>query len=105
MSDGFYLADETHKTVSGEVVKLENVLYFRQARSGFDSKADKDHVKNYAILFGEFKKAHPDYVLPASFTGEQIGSASVVEAVAPVVEVEVPVVEESPVVESSSDGF
>ena len=77
MLDGFYLADETHKSVQGGVVKHENVLYFRQARSGFDGKADKDHVRNYASLFGEFLKSFPDYKLPESFTKEEIGQSSV----------------------------
>lgn len=76
MQDGFYLADETHKSITGELVKYADVLYFRQARSGFDGKADKDHVKNYAALFGEFMKSHPDYKLPEKFAKEEIGQPS-----------------------------
>jgi hypothetical protein len=89
MKDGFYLADETHKTISGGVVKLANLLYFRHAISGFDGKATKEHVKNYAVLFGEFKKSNQDYVLPESFVAEEVGAPSVVVVEKPVVEVPV----------------
>lgn len=80
MTDGFYLADITHKvdgSRGGGTTTDRGVLCFRQARSGFDGKADKEHVKNYAGLFGEFLKAHPDYVMPESFVKEEVGYSSV----------------------------
>lgn len=79
MADGFYLADEKHKSIQGVVVELKGLLYFRQERSGFDGKADKSHVKNYPHLFEEFMKSHPEYVLPASFSPEEVGQASAQE--------------------------
>ena len=97
MEDGFFLADEKHKTITGETVELKGLLYFRQARSGFDGKATKEHVKNYPTLFGEFVTKHPDFVLPSSFAPEEIGDPSAV-TVAPEV-VSAPVVE-APVVEA-----
>lgn len=77
MKDGFYLADEKHKKVTGEVVEHKDVLYFRQARSGFDNKATKEHVKSHPSDFQNFKNAHPDYKLPDSFVDVEIGSALV----------------------------
>jgi len=77
MQDGFYLADEKHKSLSGSTVDLKGLLYFRQARSGYDGKASKEHVRDYAGLFGEFMTSRPDYVLPESFTKEEVGQPSV----------------------------
>ena len=88
----FYLVDEKHKSVTGEVVTLKDVLYFKFDRAGFDGKAVKDHVKRFPVEYEAFRKLHPDYVLPASFSDEQVGSASAQVVAAPVVE-EVPVVE------------
>lgn len=82
----FYLADETHATVKGDLVELKGVLYFKQDRSGFDGKATKEHVKNYPIAFQAFKDAHPDFVLPASFSSVEVGApVSAPQAPAPVV--------------------
>lgn len=67
MTNGFYLVDEKHKTVKGDVVEIKDVLYFRQSKSGFDNKATKDHVKAYPGLFQELLNKHPKFVLPASF--------------------------------------
>lgn len=91
MKDGFYLVDEKHATIKGDVVELKDVLYFRQSKSGFDGKATKDHVKAAPGLYEEFRVAHPNYTLPASFHDVQIGHAvATVAAPAPAVE---PVVE------------
>lgn len=86
----FYLADEKHMTIKGDVVELNGVLYFTQDKSGFEGKATKDHVKQYPGQFEEFVKAHPEYVLPASFSDATIGDAVSTAQVAPVA----PVVEE-----------
>lgn len=79
----FYLADEKHKSITGAVVELKGLLYFKQDRSGYDGKATKDHVKQNPDAFKEFKKLHPDYVLPESFSDVEVGAPSVV--VSPVV--------------------
>lgn len=95
MQDGFYLANEKHRTVTGEIVEINSVLYFKLDKTGFDGKATKEHVKDYADQFGLFKKANPDYVLEDRLKEPDliVGSPSV-EAVA------APVVESSPVVDS-----
>lgn len=80
--DGFYLADEKHKTVRGDVVEHKGVLYFRLGRAGFDGKATKEHVKGYPIHFQEFKDANPGFVLPSSFSDVEIGSPVAVPHVA-----------------------
>lgn len=90
----FYLADETHRKVTGELVELKGMLYFTQERSGYDGKATKDHVKQYPGEYEAFRKANPDYVLPDSFKDVAIGDAVVTPVVVPMV-VEAPVVDES----------
>lgn len=77
MSDGFYLADEKHATIKGEVIEHKNVLYFRQSRSGFDGKATKEHVKENPKLFSAFKKKFPEYQVPATWADVVIGYISV----------------------------
>jgi hypothetical protein len=91
MADGFFLADEHHKKVNGEIVTLKNQLHFRHEKSGFESKAVPEHTKSYPELFKQFRLKHPDYVLPSSFSVEEIGSPSV--EIVPVVEI-APIVEE-----------
>ncbi len=88
----FYLADLSHKTVKGDVVVEKNVLHFQMEKAGFDSKATKDHVKRFPGEFEVFKRHHPDFVLPASFSDEQVGAGSFAVVAPPVVE---PVVEEA----------
>jgi len=93
----FYLADEQHKTLKGDVVEFKGVLFFKQDRSGFDGKATKDHVKGYPKEFQLFKDAHPEFVLPDSFLDLEVGQpVSAPAAVAPVAEA-------APVVEAPKD--
>lgn len=92
----FYLADEKHRSVKGEIVDLKGLLYFKQDRSGYEGKATKDHLKEYPRAFEEFRKLNPDYVLPDYLRELVIGHpesfkqeakpqvAAVVEEVAPV---------------------
>ena len=84
MSVEFYLANETHKKVTGELVELKDVLYFKQERSGFDGKATKDHVEQYPGQYETFRREHPDFVLPVSFSGVEIGSPTAKRQVDPV---------------------
>jgi len=86
----FYLVDENHKTITGEVVTLKNVLYFKFDRANFEGKATKDHVKRFPVEYEAFRKLNPDFVLPASFSDEVIGAASVSAVVAPAVVEEAP---------------
>lgn len=89
----FYLADETHRNITGELVHLKGLLYFKHERAGYEGKATKEHIKEYGIQFQEFKTKNPSYVLPESFRDFEIG---LVSAVAQPVAVVVPV---APVVE------
>lgn len=99
----FYLVDEQHKTVHGEIVTIKDVLYFRHEKAGFDSKAVADHIKSYPIQFEDFQRKNPGFVLPASFGFSGVGFVSAARVVEPepVVEVEAPAVVEEvePVVE------
>lgn len=82
----FYLVDEKHKSIKGNIVELKGLLYFKHSRAGYDGKANKDHIKQYPGEFENFMKANPDYVLPDSLKDVEIG--------APVFEAQIPVVVE-----------
>lgn len=95
----FYLVDERHAKITGGEVVLENVLYFKLDKAQFDGKATKDHVKQYAVAYGQFKGSHPDYV-PTLEDPVEIGASVAVPVVeVPVVEipVEVPPLVSDPV--------
>ncbi len=85
----FYLADEKHKSIKGDIVELKGLLYFRQSKSGYDGKATKDQVSQYPGEYESFRKANPDYVLPDSLKELAIGAPEVTpqpeKVVAPVV--------------------
>lgn len=76
MSQEFYLADEQYGKLDGTVGVNKDVLYFKQARSGYNGKADKDHVKNYATEYQQFKTAHPEYKLPWGDEADYVGVKS-----------------------------
>lgn len=84
MSDGFYLRDETHKTVNGDNVVHKDVLFFKLAKAGFDGKATKDHVKRYPSQFSAFSVTNPSYKLPDHLSDVEIGSPKLSEAKAEV---------------------
>lgn len=87
MTIEFYLVTEKHATITGGEVVLPNVLFFRQDAAGFDGKATKEHVANYAGPYGEFKSKNPDYV-PTLEEPVEIGS--------PVVKIGEPQIEGKP---------
>lgn len=73
----FYLATTTEKTLRGEHVVTKDVLCFKQPKSGYDGKATKDHVKQNPGEYEAFRVAHPDYVLPESFSDVELGTPMV----------------------------
>jgi len=86
----FYLGDERVVGLNGKEKILKGILFFKLDKTGFNDRANKEHVKNYIFSYMKFKKAHPDFVLP--------WEPEIVEAVAPAVVVE-EVVQDVPVVE------
>jgi len=60
----FYLADEHFLGLDGKINVTPNVLHFKFPKTGFDGRADRDHVKNFEIDFSQFMEANPEYKLP-----------------------------------------
>lgn len=70
----FYLSTITEKTIAGDNLVTKDVLCFKQAKSGYDGKATKDHVAQNPDEYEAFRVKHPDYVLPERFTAGEIGA-------------------------------
>lgn len=69
----FYLQEMISKNLKGEVVKKEDVLFFKLSRpairgsgpnapdTSFDGVATRDHLIQYKDAYRRFKKENPDF--------------------------------------------
>jgi len=60
----FYLADEKSLGIDGKIKTVNNVLHFKFPKTGFDGRADREHLKNFEIDFSQFMEVNPEYVSP-----------------------------------------
>ena len=91
----FYLGTESYVGLDGKERFIRGVLFFKQEKSGYDSRACEEHLRDYRPAYLAFKALNPGYV--SKWDTEEVAEA--------VPAVEVLNVEENVVVDAPIDAL